>query len=56
MSLSHSGSEGALVCQTSQHVGPVKSINVNPFQVIMMVLYYVLLPQTHIHKCRVFSR
>ena len=52
MSLFHSDSEGALVCQTSQHVGPVRSIDVNPFQVIMMVLYFVLLPQTHIRKCR----
>ena len=32
----HSGSEGSLVCQTSQHVGPVRSIDVNPFQVTMM--------------------
>ena len=29
----HSGSEGSLVCQTSQHVGPVRSLDVNPFQV-----------------------
>ena len=32
----HSGSEGSLVCQTSQHVSPVRSIDVNPFQVTMM--------------------
>ena len=31
----YSGSEGPLVCQTSQHVGPVRSIDVNPFQVTM---------------------
>ena len=34
----HSGSEGSLVCQTSQHVGPVRSIDVNPFQVPSFVL------------------
>ena len=30
---SSDSSEGSLTCQTSQHVGPVRSIDVNPFQV-----------------------
>ena len=46
----NSGSEGSLACQISQHVGPVRSIDVNPFQECIDYTHTCAHANTRTHK------